>query len=65
MSSAFGDILSEYYVYNEVMEDGSEHLDDAFPAQYKINNNNNNNSEDYGVALIAVVVFAVILAIIL
>lgn len=65
MSSAFGGILSDYYVYNEVMEDGSEHLDGSFPAQYKINNNNNNNSEDYGLALIAVVVFAVLLAIIL
>jgi hypothetical protein len=40
------DFLSEYYVYNEVMENGSDHLDggSAFPAQHKNDNNNNDNN---------------------
>ena len=47
------DFLSEYYVYNEVMENGSDHLDggSAFPAQHKIDNNNNNNNSALGVII--------------
>lgn len=47
------DFLSEYYVYNEVMERGSDHLDGGspFPAQHKNNNNDNDSNSALGVII--------------
>lgn len=47
------DFLSEYYVYNEVMENGSDHLDCgfSFPAQHKNDNNNNDNNSVLGLII--------------
>ena len=63
MSSAFGGFLSDYYVYNEVMEDGSDHITDPFPAQKKIQNNDFNNGDDsnWSLGLAVIIVIMVII----
>ena len=51
------DLLSDYYVYNQVMEDGSD-FDEPFPAQHKQDKKPNN--QDNVLTLISGVIVLII-----